>query len=421
MSDQTSPLSVSNTDGAVVAAPVTGSARVKTVDVLRGVALLGILVINIEGFALPSAAMFNPTIAGGMDGINLVTNYITSTLFLSKMMAIFSMLFGGGLVLMYERFEVSGRSFGGIYYRRILWLLVIALIHAYLIWFGDILFTYAMVGLLLFLFRRKTPRTLIILGAAVLLVGMLVQMGSGFMFGALRSAHDDVQQIQAEGGTPPGYKIGMAKAWEETRVLMEPSQEKLDQEIAAYRGGYMDNLEKRAQASLEMQVQAFPFWTLWRAGGLMLLGMALMKLGVFSATRSRRFYVIMGIAGYAIGLPLVLYSVTDSVGSGFDMVRTWKYAMNFQYIGSIPVALGHVAVVMLICKAGLWKGLQRWLAAVGQMALTNYLLQSVVGTTIFKCPQESPIAKSSLVTSETMWPFIVCVTLHIISLGIAAS
>ena len=152
------------------AEPVTATERWASVDVLRGLALLGILAMNIVGFSWPGPAYGNPLRGAGFEGTDRAIWIFNHLVFEAKMMTIFSMLFGAGLVLMGERAAARGASFRGIYYRRVLWLLVIGAIHAYLIWDGDILFLYAECGLVLYLFRNKTPRTLIILGV-VLLVG----------------------------------------------------------------------------------------------------------------------------------------------------------------------------------------------------------------------------------------------------------
>src|SRR5262245_28441400 len=143
-------LPVSRTPG-----PVAPAERVTAVDVLRGVALLGILPMNIVAFAWPFSAYFDPTAGGGFEGLDRVIWIVCHIVFDQKMLTIFSMLFGAGLVLMGERAEARGRSITGIYYRRVLWLLAIGMVHAYLLWDGDILVAYAQCGLFLYLFRRN--------------------------------------------------------------------------------------------------------------------------------------------------------------------------------------------------------------------------------------------------------------------------
>ena len=115
------------------------------------------------------------------------------------MMTIFSMLFGAGLVLMDQRAATRGASIRGVYYRRVLWLLVIGLVHSYLIWIGDILVLYAECGLFLYLFRNKTPRTLIILGISALLVLVPIVLGFGAGLDYLKAAAARVKAQEKAG------------------------------------------------------------------------------------------------------------------------------------------------------------------------------------------------------------------------------
>ncbi|MHC4992200.1 MAG: DUF418 domain-containing protein [Planctomycetota bacterium] len=131
--------------------------------------------------------------------------------------------------------------------------------------------------------------------------------------------------------------------------------------------------------------QTFIFLTfgLWRAGGLMLLGMGLYKLGVFGAQRSVALYGAMVVLGYALGLPLIWIGAQKIVAHEFDFVYFFRYGWNFNYLGSLFVALGHVGLVMLLCRMDALAWLMRALAAVGQMAFTNYLMQSIICTLVF--------------------------------------
>jgi len=364
--------------------PVVESQRVDSVDILRGVALLGILVINIDFFALPGTIFFDPASAGGFEGLDLLTWKFGSLLFLQKMMAIFSMLFGAGVILMHQRAEEAGRrGFGGVWYRRTLWLLLLGMIHAYFMWYGDILVTYALCAFLIYLFRRRSPRTLIILGVLVIGFGMLIHLGSGFALGTLRDVAVAAEESIANGESVTREEEQLLEAWRETVAEMSADPEAQQAEIDAYRGGYLDNLAQRVPESMMMQTQALLFFMLWRALGLMLIGMAMMKAGVFSAARSRGFYVGMLVLGYGIGLPLQLYGSEQLIAHDFEVVYLLSEGVHYGSVGSILIALGHVALVMLICKAGLLRWLTDRLAAVGRMAFTNYFTQTILCTTLF--------------------------------------
>ncbi len=363
--------------------PVTTSERIAMVDVLRGVALLGILVINIEFFALPSAMLFSPDLAGGFSGINLLVWQFGYLLFFEKMMAIFSMLFGAGLILMFRRAEAAQKKLGGVYYRRVLWLMLIGLAHAYLLWYGDILFTYAICGLLLYLFRRRSARALMILGFAILMVGMGIQSGIGVLNGSLRDSATTYQTARDNGKTLTPQQESIIETWTMMESMFKPSPKEVQEEIAVYQGGFAGIFRFRGFMSLMMQTQAMVFMVFWRAMGLMLLGMAFMKLGIFSGGRSLRFYAGCIVVGYGIGLPVVWYGMSSLQAHGFDIVYRFLYGNHFNYAGSILVALAHVSVVVIIVKFGVLNWLTSRLAAVGRMALSNYLIHSIICTTIF--------------------------------------
>ncbi len=151
------------TNTPATAAPVTGADRIGSLDILRGVSILGILVMNIYAFAMPLPAYANPLLMGGTDTLNLGTWFSTHIFVDQKFLSIFAMLFGAGIVLMTGRAEAGGVKFGRIYYRRQFFMMLFGMIHAYFLWIGDILFMYAMVGMFAYLFRKLAPRTLLIL------------------------------------------------------------------------------------------------------------------------------------------------------------------------------------------------------------------------------------------------------------------
>ena len=139
----------------------------------------------------------------------------------------------------------------------------------------------------------------------------------------------------------------------------------------------------RSAAALGFETLIMLFWGGWRAGGLMLVGMALYKMGVFNATCSRRFYGALIAAALLIGFPLESYGVALDFASGWAVTWSFFHGKQFNYWPSVAVSLGYVGVVMLVCQSASLRPLTRPFAAVGQMALTNYLLHTVICTTIF--------------------------------------
>jgi uncharacterized protein len=363
--------------------PIGAGERIMSIDVLRGFALCGILVMNIPWFARSSAAFFNPTLGGGFEGADYWTWLISHLFFDMKMMTIFSMLFGAGMLVMTSRAEAAGRSAAGIYYRRLVWLLLFGLLHAYFIWSGDILYTYALCGMLLYPLRRLRPVTLIVLGLALLFIGNLMTMGMGWFFASARSAAEVAQAAIDAGQSPTEFQRAMLDAWPQMKQGFIPSAERVAEETAAHTGGYWKLFIFRVPETIMMQTSLFITMLMWRAAGVMLLGMALMKMDVFTARRSTKFYAGLMAAGYLAGLPMVGAGAWFMQEQDFDFIALFKYGWTYNYVGSIFVALGHIGLVMLVCKLGLLQWLTKGLAAIGRMALTNYLMHSVICATLF--------------------------------------
>jgi uncharacterized protein len=341
--------------------PVTETERISSIDTLRGFAVLGILAMNIQSFAMPGAAYMNPTAYGDLSGANFWTWLASHVLFDQKFMTIFSLLFGAGIVLLTSRVEARGGSPARIHYRRMMWLLMFGLLHAYLLWYGDILVLYALCGMLVYKCRKLSPRTLLIAGLVTIAVAFAVSLFSGWSM-----------QFW-----PPEQ---IAKFTEEN---WRPGPERIARELAAYRGGWLEQMAHRVPSAFFFQVFLFFIWGLWRAGGLMLVGMGLFKLGVLSAARSRAFYARLFAAGALLGLPIVLYGVHRNFAAGWNVRFSFFFGSQYNYWGSILVSLGWLGIVLLACKAPALGLVTRPLAAVGRMAFTNYLVQTFICTTLF--------------------------------------
>lgn len=362
-------------------APVTEKSRIESIDVLRGVAVLGILGMNIYAFAMPFPAYYNPLLWGGTDTVSKSIWFITHFLFDQKFLPIFSMLFGAGLILMTERSETG--KFAGTWYRRNFWLLVMGALHAYLIWFGDILFTYALLGLLIYPLRRKKAKTLLILGSIWMLPALATSTAGGFWMENMIEEVKTVESRAEAGEELTEEETKDLETWREQRPMIAPTAEDLEADVAAHLGTYAGAFTHRAPSVLMMQTIGVFFLGLWRMGGLMLIGMGLMKLGVFSARKDKGFYRRLLLWGYGLGLPLVAVSAWQLAIHDWNFIFFLQRGMHWNYVGSVLVSLGHISVIMLAVK-GDWLGsLERRFAAVGRMAFTNYLMQSILCTTIF--------------------------------------
>jgi uncharacterized protein len=278
-----------------------------------------------------------------------------------KFISIFSMLFGAGMLIFTGRAEARGDSARRRHYRRMFWLLVFGLAHAYLLWYGDILYTYALCGMILYPLRRLPPRRLLFLGlgAVALCSAFYVLSNWSIRF------------------WPPGTLDAME------REHWLPGPEAIARETGIYRGSWLAQMEARASAAFFLQTGYFLMYSLWRVGGLMLIGMALYKWGVLSAERSAAFYRRALVAGLLIGIPITAYGVLRDTRTGWNIRYSFFLGRQFNEWGSIPIVLAYVAAIMLACRSRAVPWLTGRLAAVGRMAFTNYIAHTLICTTLF--------------------------------------
>jgi uncharacterized protein len=232
--------------------------------------------------------------------------------------------------------------------------------HAYLIWYGDILVLYAVCGMLLYPLRHLRPRTLIVLGLAVLSLQSLLMIGAGLSIGRW----------------PPEAIAAYREFW-------SPDPAMLTGEIEAFRGGWLAQMPVRAAYSFDFH--AFDMWTadVWRASGLMLLGMALFKLAVLSGERARSFYIRLAIVGFALGPLLTGWGVVRNIAEGWLVEYSYFIGGQWNYWGSLSTAFGWIGLVLTVWKSGALRGAIARLAAAGRMAVTCYMLETLVCTTVF--------------------------------------
>jgi uncharacterized protein len=340
--------------------PVSAGERLETLDVLRGFALLGILAMNIRAMAAPFSAYMNPQAVFPYEGASRAAYIFTSVVYDLKMMGLFSMLFGAGVLLYAAKSTATGVPPRGLWFRRMFWLLVIGLVHAYLIWDGDILVPYALCGILLIWWVRRLSAQWLMVGAAFLLaVGAVLVVGHGLAFEGMSDAE----------------RAG------ELEMYM-PTPEQVANQLAAMQGSYLDVVAHRAPFVTMAQTMYFTMFFFWRCGGMMLLGMSLYKFGFLDGRRANRTYVLTAAICVPLGLILAWYGVGELERVRFAMpertpLDVWNYA------GAILASVGYAAAIILVVKRGVLGGLRKALAAVGQMAFSNYLFHSVVTSIIF--------------------------------------
>jgi uncharacterized protein len=340
------------------AGPTPPSERIVALDALRGVALLGILLINVWAFAMPETTLFNPTVYadttvyGDFTGANYWAWAFSHVFAQNKFITLFSALFGAGILLFIESKEEKGQDAVRLHYRRTAILIAIGLMHAYLLWYGDILVAYGVTALVVVAFRNLEARKLAGVGVVFLLFLPVVEL-----FAAITLGGDAI-----------------ASQW-------APAEAAIEQQVATYRGGWLEQLDHRVPSSFSRQTTGYINGPFWQVGGTMLLGMALYRWGVLTGERSSALYrrlVALGVVGLAITVAGVVYIEANDWSAGAAL-----YWRQFIYVGSFPLAGGYLGIVMLYARRRPDGPVTRGLAAVGRTAFTNYLLQTVIATTVF--------------------------------------
>lgn len=347
------------------------TARYEGLDAIRGVAVMGILAMNIAAFALPFAAYSNPAAGGPVSAPDLGTWFFNFVLIDSKMRGLFSMLFGASTLLVIESAASAGRDAAGAHYSRMFWLALFGLAHFYLVWFGDILFLYAMCGLLLFAFRNLSVKALTI-WAIVFLIAGIGFLGSGWVMMALAEASK----------LPTAMMADMREGLADMNADMGPGAASYGKEMAIYLGSYASIVAHRTGATLtEPFVMVLMF--LWETMGLMLLGMALFKSRMLTGDWEPARYRKWALRCFLVGVPPLIALAFYQVESGFSAVSTFGASLLLSAPFDIVMTVGWAALIMWLIKVKANDAVRARLAATGRMAFTNYLTTSIVMTTIF--------------------------------------
>jgi uncharacterized protein len=362
--------------------PTQKKSRINSLDVIRGIALLGILLMNINGMGLPFSYS-DPSILGHTEGLNFYVWVTNELLFEGTMRGLFTLLFGAGVILLTGRLIKygAGISTADIYYRRMIWLLLFGILNVWiLLWHGDILYPYAIFGLLLFPFRNLKVKNLLVIGAILIGIGILWDI----------SDHQNNLKLQQEAEIAQEQKrTGIDLSEEATSTLKEwgklntkKTTEEVQEQIELMNVGYFEVIQNKVKFNQWLQTW-FPYrlWV-WDILSYMFIGMAFFKLRIFHGERTSRFYLLMALVGYIIGITINYFEAQLIVQSNYDVVTMSNANQTYQ-LGRIGVTMGHIGLFMLFIKSGMIAFLQRALAAVGRMALTNYLMHSIITSIIF--------------------------------------
>ncbi|RUO32014.1 hypothetical protein CWE12_03230 [Aliidiomarina sedimenti] len=341
------------------AMPGEHAPRIQQLDVIRGIAVLGIFLLNIVALGLPAAVSDNPVAMGPVSSADLWVWGLSQVFAEQKFIAMFGMLFGAGILLFAERAEARQLAPRALHFRRMGWLALFGLLHAWLFWYGDILFPYAVAGCLAWLWRAKPVASLIRWGVALYLIPALL----------LYLVHLSLPQMD------PADLADLAAFW-------TPEAEQLAAEIAALQGGLAERVAYQREFILSQQTGGLLFGTLWLVLGYMLLGMALFKLGVLSLQVPRTTYY--KLLGWLLpGLALSTHGVYYQVEAEFSALVSFAGPL-WNYLGSLMTALGYIGILGLVALRITDAGWMQRVKAVGRMAFSAYIMQTLIGVILFQ-------------------------------------
>lgn len=368
-------------------APTPAAERIFALDMLRGFAVLGILFMNILGFGLPRPGYVVPSAAvGGIDGWNLWAWIVEMFYFEGTMRGLFTLLFGAGVVLYTSRLEKAGLGVrvADYYFRRNLWLIVFGLVNAYvLLWRGDILYAYGLTALFLFVFRQLPIKALLLWSAFFLCVNPVVANLDYRSFLRVEAEAPALQAAKAAKQDLSDEQRADLTFYENRLDMLRANPEKARLAIAKMSKSYVSAAAAVAPRNWNNQTSGFFEVDLWECLGMMLLGMALYKSGALNLGWSTRAYLTMLVAGYGIGLTVNALEIRHVISHDFApsaVMVPWFVTYD---LGRIPTTLGHIALAMLLVRSGWFRGLLGAFSAAGQMALTNYLSQSLICMLLF--------------------------------------
>jgi len=343
-------------------------ARIRTLDLIRGVAVLGILAVNITSFAAPDSAGYSPNLPDAGSAADAWAFAFTLLFFEGKMRALFSLLFGASLVLFIERKDARGRDGVGLQVRRLLWLALIGWLHFLLLWDGDILFLYACVGLGA-LAMRRTP--------AWQLAAMAVMLFTVWQaWGALSWTPSAVREAQVTAGTASPAD----RAAHDSYIAGKRQDDRRDQRDTLAPWGAEVAARLRERPAYPLQVVLY---TWGETLSYMMIGIALLQSGFFALAWPRRRMIGLALGGAGTGLALTALFTAWAMPRGFPELAMHLgigYLLGFPHL---LTALGYAALLVLAAPRLLKTGLGTRLEAAGRMAFSNYIGTSLLMGALF--------------------------------------
>lgn len=354
--------------------------RIRIIDIVRGVAVLGILAINLPDMAYPEDLVLAFHVTDPERDWNYWAGFISEVLFSGKMRGLFALLFGVSSILIVENLgrRIDGIAVADIYFRRLWWLLIFGLINAYIfLWWGDVLFKYALLGMLLFSFRRSSIR---ILTAAVLccLAVLTIQPLAEYReLVDLQQSYIDVQDKRVSEESLTSGDKEIAAFWQESLEDIGPDLDSIEGEDAIKTSGYVDIFGHNASRVFEEHTEIFYMEDFWDMILYMLLGIMLYRLGIFDERVKQSVHLAIAFFGIGIGLTIHAWLNLGVHGNYLDPVKSLYYLIFFD-LGRLPCVLGYLSLIIYIFRMEIFRYIGDGMQSVGKMALSNYLIQSII-------------------------------------------
>lgn len=369
-------------------APVLQKERIDIIDSLRGVAILGILLMNIPSFSIAG----DPFVRGEFGTLNYKVWFFVQWIPDGTQRALFSMLFGAGILLFLANKTKQDNpiSAADYFFRRQLWLIVFGLFNIYiLLWSGDILFDYGCYGLIMFVFRSWSPKGLLIAAGVCFLFMLARENRVLFLDKRTISRGEAIERIDTAITKLTPRQKELLSNMQDLKERSEPQkrEKRMERRNRMMAGSYVDTYDFRTTHYLENIIE-YTYFGIWDVLLFMFIGMAFYKTGILMGKGSTTLYTIMCIGGLGLGLFLSYYYLRPFVDAKFNFYNYTKNAtLSYYEAGRTLRTLGIFGSLMLLYKSGIFKWFFKWFfklfRPVGQMAFTNYLTQSIAGAIIF--------------------------------------
>lgn len=375
--------------------PILTKDRNFTIDVMRGIAVLGILLMNIPGYATHQFFLFWGDILAGETTTNGFIFKSAILLFDGRMRGLFTILFGAGIMLFIENKKEQSIHVADAYFKRMTWLMIFGLVDSFvLLWRGDVLFEYALCGIFIFVFRNARVRYLLLTSACLFTIFSLQGGKNFYKYKALSEVYKQVEVQLAKGLKVPeeqmqqhdDFKQVLERHYPFSEEIITSTAKEITDDYLVHRSGYIDIFMNHAESTIDYLNNVF-LSIFSESFAAILLGMAMYKLGFFHGRLKKSTYWLIAVVGTVLGLALVALNMKLQVRTQAELweAYTWRFfsIVYIEHAGRILSMIGYAGIIYLLCTSVKLAPYLRVFANTGRMALTNYLMQTVLCSLYF--------------------------------------